>query len=75
MPAFLPGSLLGATLRGVREITGQRIGSALRQLAEDLVAERRRVAELERENRELRQELEQLRRSAAQRAIEAALSS
>lgn len=60
---------------GVREITGERLGSALRQLAEDLVAERRRVAELERENRQLKQELEQLRRSAAQRAIEAALSS
>ncbi len=59
---------------GVREITGERIGSALRQLAEDLVAERRRVAQLERENRELRLELEQLRRAVAQRAIETALS-
>jgi regulator of replication initiation timing len=59
---------------GVREITGERIGTALCQLAEDLVAERRRVAQLERENRELRLELERLRRAVAQREIEAALS-
>jgi hypothetical protein len=38
-------------------VDGQRIGSALRGLAEDLVAERRRVLFLRRENRELREEL------------------
>lgn len=42
----------------------ERIGSALRRLAEDLVAERRRVALLERENRVLRTELEKLRAQA-----------
>jgi hypothetical protein len=36
-----------------------RIGSALRRLAEDLAQARRRVAVLERENRELRARLEQ----------------
>ena len=74
MPAFLSGRRSDATLRGVREIAGERIGTALRKLAEDLVAERRRVVQLERENRELRQELEQLRRSVAEREVEAALS-
>ena len=34
-----------------------RIGTALRRMAEDLVAARRRVAELERENRRLRARL------------------
>lgn len=58
----------------MRDLTGERVGTALRALAQDLVAERRRVAELERENRQLRHELEQLRRAAAQREIEAALS-
>jgi cell division protein FtsB len=45
----------------VREVTGEQLGSALRKLAEDLVIERRRVARLERENRELRAELEALK--------------
>ena len=35
-----------------------RIGTALRRMAEDLVAARRRVADLERENRRLRARLE-----------------
>lgn len=34
-----------------------RIGTALRKMAEDLVAARRRVADLERENRRLRARL------------------
>lgn len=34
-----------------------RIGTALRRMAEDLVAARRRVADLERENRRLRARL------------------
>ena len=45
----------------VDERTSTRIGTALRRMAEDLVAERRRIAELERENRELRSQLETLR--------------
>lgn len=56
------------------EINGDRIGTALRQLAEDLVSERGRVAHLERENQELRQELEELRESLTEREVEAALS-
>jgi cell shape-determining protein MreC len=58
----------------VREISGERVGSALRKLAEDLVTERRRVAQLERENRELRRELEQVQRLVAEREVEAALT-
>ena len=57
----------------MREISSQRLGTALRALAEDLVTERRRVTLLERENRELKRELEQLRRSAAERNVEAIL--
>ena len=52
------------TPAAVRELAGERIGTALRRLAEDLVAERRRVVHLERENRELRAQIEALRRSA-----------
>jgi cell division protein FtsB len=58
----------------VREISGERVGSALRKLAEDLVTERRRVAQLERENQELRRELEQLQRFVAELEVEAALA-
>ena len=47
------------------EITGERLGTALRELAEDLISERRRVGQLERQNRELRQQLASLRSSAA----------
>jgi hypothetical protein len=49
----------------VKEVSSEQIGTALRCLAADLVAERRRVALLERENRELRSQLEELRGSAA----------
>jgi hypothetical protein len=49
----------------VKEVSSEQIGTALRRLAADLVAERRRVALLERENRELRSQLEELRGSAA----------
>jgi len=48
----------------VKEVSSEQIGTALRRLAADLVAERRRVALLERENRELRAQLEELRRPA-----------
>jgi hypothetical protein len=47
----------------VREVSSEQIGTALRRLAADLVAERRRVVMLERENRELRAQLEELRRT------------
>ena len=45
----------------VKEVRPDQIGTALRRLAADLVAERRRVAQLERENQELRAQLEELR--------------
>ena len=45
-----------------------RIGSALRALAADLVAEKQRVAVLRKENRELREELDALRRLRCYRA-------
>ena len=47
--------------RAVDEVTGQRVGSALRRMGEDLVAERRQVMLLTRENRRLRDEVERLR--------------
>ncbi len=49
--------------RKVNEVGPERVGRALRKMAEDLVAERRRVMVLERENRELRSQLEELQRS------------
>ena len=52
----------------MRELTSERVGFALRQLAEDVVTERRRVRKLERENRELRAQLDLLRRSLAERS-------
>jgi hypothetical protein len=42
----------------------ERIGSALRALAADLVIEKERVARLRQENKRLRAELEALRRRA-----------
>lgn len=42
----------------MKAVSAEQIGSALRGLAADLVAERRRVIVLERENRELRAQLE-----------------
>ena len=45
------------------EAGANRIGTALRLMAEDLVAERRRSLLLARENRELRAELDRLRRA------------
>ena len=42
-----------------------RIGSALRRMAEDLAKERRQVLKLRRENRELRAELERLKKQDA----------
>ena len=50
--------------RAVNDVSSEQIGTALRRLAADVVAERRRVALLERENRELRAQLEALQRPA-----------
>ena len=47
------------------EATLHRVGSALRKMGEDLVAERRRVMLLTRENEELRAQLAELRRAPA----------
>jgi hypothetical protein len=49
----------------VTEVGPERVGRALRKMAEDLVTERRRVVLLERENRELRSQLEELQRVIA----------
>ena len=43
----------------------ERVGRALRKMAEDLVTERRRIVVLERENRKLRAQLEELQRLVA----------
>lgn len=64
----MSGPARDARLLGVRELRSDRVGFALRQLAEDLVTERRRVLQLERENRELRAELELLRHSPAEQS-------
>jgi hypothetical protein len=47
----------------MKTATNERIGSALRGLAEDLVAARQRIVALERENRGLRAKLETLERA------------
>jgi len=49
----------------VNEVGPERVGRALRKMAEDLVTERRRVVLLERENRELKAQLEELQRLLA----------
>jgi len=67
----LPGRARNARLGAVKEVKSDRIGFALRQLAEDVVQERRRVMTLERENRELKAQLEALQRSVeAHRSLE-----
>jgi cell division protein FtsB len=48
-------------------VSREQVGSALRRLAQDLIAERRRVAELERENRELKAQIEALERTPGKR--------
>ena len=48
-------------------VSREQVGSALRRLAQDLISERRRVAELERENRELKARIEALERTPAGR--------
>jgi hypothetical protein len=54
----------------VNEVGPERVGRALRKMAEDLVTERRRVVLLERENRELKAQLEELQRVIAAEAAE-----
>ncbi len=49
----------------VNEVGPERVARALRKMAEDLVTERRRVVVLERENRRLRAQLEELQRLVA----------
>jgi hypothetical protein len=49
----------------VNEVGPERVARALRKMAEDLVTERRRVALLQRENRELRAQLAELQRLLA----------
>jgi hypothetical protein len=62
----LPGYLGNATLsHNVNEVGPERVGRALRKMAEDLVTERRRVVVLQRENRELKAQLEELQRLLA----------
>jgi hypothetical protein len=51
--------------RQVNEVGPERVARALRKMAEDLVTERRRVVVLQRENRELRAQLEALQRLVA----------
>jgi cell division septum initiation protein DivIVA len=51
----------------MRQITSEQLGSALRRLAADLVAERRRIALLQRENRELRERIQELERALAEK--------
>jgi len=51
--------------RTVNEAGPERVARALRKMAEDLVTERRRVVALQRENRELRSQLDELKRSIA----------
>jgi chaperonin cofactor prefoldin len=53
--------------RDMRQITSEQLGSALRRLAADVVAERRRVTVLERENRELRERIQELERALSAR--------
>ena len=49
----------------MNEVGPERVARALRKMAEDLVTERRRVVVLQRENRELRAQLEELQRLVA----------
>ena len=49
----------------MNEVGPERVARALRKMAEDLVTERRRIVVLERENRKLRAQLEELQRLVA----------
>ncbi|HEV3390215.1 MAG TPA: hypothetical protein VHZ27_03195 [Solirubrobacteraceae bacterium] len=54
----------------MKQVEPERVGRALRQMAEDLVTERRRVVLLQRENRQLKTELEELRRVVAAQDVD-----
>ena len=58
----------------MKQVEPERVGRALRQMAEDLVTERRRVVLLQRENRQLKTELEELRRVAAEHGVDTSVS-
>ncbi len=58
------------TCRKMKQVEPERVGRALRQMAEDLVTERRRVVLLQRENRQLKTELEELRRVVAAQDVD-----
>jgi hypothetical protein len=58
----------------MKQVEPERVGRALRQMAEDLVTERRRVVLLQRENRRLKTELEELRRVAAEHGVDTSVS-
>ena len=60
--------------RKMKQVEPERVGRALRQMAEDLVTERRRVVLLQRENRQLKTELEELRRAAAEHGVDTSVS-
>jgi len=60
--------------RKMKQVEPERVGRALRQMAEDLVTERRRVVLLQRENRQLKAELEELRRVAAEHGVDTSVS-
>jgi len=62
------------TCRKMKQVEPERVGRALRQMAEDLVTERRRVVSLQRENRQLKTELEELRRVAAEHGVDTSVS-
>lgn len=56
---------------GSARVGSERLGSALHALATDLVAERRRAAKLERENKELRAQLHALQARLIPKAVAA----
>ena len=60
--------------RKMKQVEPERVGRALRQMAEDLVTERRRVVSLQRENRQLKTELEELRRVMADQGVDTSVS-
>ncbi len=71
---FLPFAMVMFDTRVIEPRNGSRLGSALHKLAEDLLAERRRVSALRRENDELRAELVLLRRAQSQAVSTARLT-
>ncbi len=62
------------TCRKMKPVEPERVGHALRQMAEDLVTERRRVVLLQRENRQLKTELEELRRAVVDLGVDTSVS-